>query len=77
MVTKVASENPLKSAPTAGGHPIDGVLYYVKSRSGEVNVARYLARHNLYFAVGDSIGYFPGDLEAIGKPVPLDNAFDP
>jgi hypothetical protein len=49
----------------------------VKSRSGEVNVARYLAAHNLYFAVGDSIGYFPGDFGAIGKPVPLEGAFDP
>jgi len=54
----------------------DGVLYYVKSRSGEVSVARYLARHELFFAVGDAIGYFPDDLGAIGKPVPLDGAFD-
>jgi hypothetical protein len=76
MVTELA-HTPRGPAPTADGHPKDGVLYYVKSRSGEVNVARYLARHNLYFAVGDSIGYFPGDLAAIGKPVPLDKAFDP
>ena len=46
------------------------------SRSGEVSVARYLARHELFFAVGDAIGYFPDDLGAIGKPVPLDGAFD-
>jgi hypothetical protein len=52
----------------------DGVLYYVKSRSGDVSVARYFARHDLFFAVGDAIGYFPGDL-TIGKAVPLTAAF--
>jgi uncharacterized protein (TIGR02246 family) len=52
----------------------DGVLYYVKARSGDINVARYFARHNLFFAVGDAIGYFPGDL-TIGKPVPLTSTF--
>jgi SnoaL-like domain len=61
---------------TSGVPPVDGALYYVRSRSGEVNVARYVARHNLYFAVGDSIGYFPQDLGAIGRLVPLDGAFD-
>lgn len=53
----------------------DGGLYYVKSRSGEVSVARYFARHQMFFAVGDAIGYFAGDL-AVGRPVPLDAAFD-
>jgi hypothetical protein len=77
MVTEHARDSPQSPQPTAIGHPKDGVLYYVKSRSGEVNVARYLARYNLYFAVGDSIGYFPGDFAAIGRPVPLDKAFDP
>jgi hypothetical protein len=76
METEPSPENTLEPTP-AEGHPKDGVLYYVKSRSGEINVARYLARHNLYFAVGDSIGYFPSDLGAIGRPVPLDKAFDP
>jgi len=64
------------SSPAASRGLKDGVLYYVKSRSGEVNVARYLARHDLFFAVGDAIGYFPSDLTAIGKPVPLEGAFD-
>jgi hypothetical protein len=60
---------------TTSRHLQDGALYYVKSRSGEVSVARYFARHDLFFAVGDAIGYFPGDL-TIGKPVPLSGAFD-
>jgi hypothetical protein len=53
----------------------DGGLYYVKARNGEVSVARYFARHNLFFAVGAAIGYFPGDL-VVGRRVPLDDAFD-
>jgi hypothetical protein len=52
----------------------DGVLYYVRSRNGDVSVARYFSRHDLFFAVGDAIGYFPGDL-TIGEPVPLTSAF--
>ena len=63
-------------SPAPSGGLKDGVLYYVKSRSGELSVARYFARHELFFAVGDAIGYFPGDLGAIGKPVPLNGAFD-
>jgi hypothetical protein len=76
VVSDSATDNPIEPTPAAAVYPRDGVLYYVKSRSGEINVARYVARHDLYFAVGDSIGYFPGDLGAIGKPVPLDHAFD-
>jgi hypothetical protein len=60
----------------AGPRYENGMLYYVKARSGDVSVARYFARHNLFYAVGDAIGYFPGDLAAIGKPVQFDGAFD-
>jgi hypothetical protein len=70
----------LESAPVrsvgVGPRYENGKLYYVKARSGDVSVARYFARHNLFYAVGDAIGYFPGDLAAIGKPVPFDGAFD-
>lgn len=73
-----AAELESATARPAGGGPHyeNGVLYYVKARSGEVSVARYFARHNLFYGVGDAIGYFPGDLAAIGKRVQLDNVFD-
>ena len=52
----------------------DDTLYFVKSGAGAINVAKYLQKHNLFFATGDSIGYFPEDL-IIGKSVDLSAAF--
>lgn len=54
----------------------DNTLYFIKSKAGAVNVGRYLAKYDLFYAVGDSIGYFPADL-IVGRPVPLDGAFAP
>jgi hypothetical protein len=68
------SLHTVASRAQPNAHYEDGVLYYVRSSSGDVSVARYFARHDLFFAVGDAIGYFPGDL-TIGKPVPLASAF--
>jgi len=35
----------------------DNELYFVKSKTGSVDVARYLSKYNLFYAVDDSIGY--------------------
>jgi hypothetical protein len=75
MTATVVESGPAGPAG-ASPHYENGKLYYVKARSGDVSVARYFARHNLFYAVGDAIGYFPGDLAAIGKPVQFDGAFD-
>lgn len=75
LIATVVESAPARPAGV-GPRYENGKLYYVKARSGEVSVARYFTRHNLFYAVGDAIGYFPGDLAAIGKPVQFDGAFD-
>jgi hypothetical protein len=52
----------------------DNGLYVVRSASGSINVARYLTDHDLFFATGDSIGYFPRDL-IVGALLDLSQAF--
>jgi hypothetical protein len=69
-----ASKNALLPPPVQARYE-NGRLYYVRGRNGDVSVARYFARHDLFYAVGDAIGYFRGDL-TIGKPVPLHDAFE-
>ena len=55
--------------------PEDGAFYFVRTKTGIETVAKYIGKHALFFAVGDAIGYFPGDLEAVGRRISFDHAF--
>jgi hypothetical protein len=54
----------------------DGGYYFVRTNSGLVTIVKYLAEHEMFFAVGDAIGYFMRDMAVIGKRISFDDAFD-
>jgi hypothetical protein len=53
----------------------DGGYYFVRTTSGLETIVKYFAEHEMFFAVGDAIGYFPRDMAVIGKRISFDNAF--
>jgi hypothetical protein len=54
----------------------DGGYYFVRTKSGFETIVKYIAEHEMFFAVGDAIGYFSRDMAVIGKRVSFDDAFD-
>jgi hypothetical protein len=53
----------------------DGGYYFVRTSSGLETIVKYLAEHEMFFAVGDAIGYFSRDMAVIGKRITFEDAF--
>jgi len=54
----------------------DGGYYFVRTKSGLETIVKYIAEHEMFFAVGDAIGYFSRDMAVIGKRISFDDAFE-
>jgi hypothetical protein len=54
----------------------DGGYYFVRTTSGLETIVKYFAEYEMFFAVGDAIGYFSRDMAVIGKRISFDNAFE-